>query len=88
MNEEYESEDRQTLDDLIAKMERDEYEGAEKLSPIDFARYQEMSPQMVYYYIRNNVVEVEVCICGRKVVDVEAAREAIRTRQNNKGRKG
>lgn len=76
------------LDDLIAQMERDEIADQTKASPIDFARLEGMSPQMVYYYIRNNVVKVEVCACGRKVVDVEAAREAIRTRQDNKSRKG
>ena len=66
------------------EFERFEYEGAEKLSPIDFARLMGMRPQMVYYYIRNKVIETEICACGRKVLDVEAARDALEARRKEK----
>lgn len=72
------------LDELVEELARFEFEGAEKLSPIQFARYMGMAPQMVYYYLRNHVIEEEVCICGRRVVDVQSASEAIRTRQAEK----
>lgn len=76
------------LDDHIQEVEEFEYEGAEKLSPIEYARYKGMRPQMVYYYIRNKVLTTEVCACGRRVLDVEHSDEALRARLEKKtGRK-
>jgi hypothetical protein len=70
-----------SLDDLFDKFEQDDLEGAEKLSPRDYAKLRGMAPQMVYYYIRNGVVDTETCICGKRVVDVSATDEAIQTRK-------
>lgn len=61
-----------------------EFAGASVLTPIDFARLVGMRPQMVYYYIRNGVIETEWCNCGRKVVNVEAAKAAIEARRKEK----
>lgn len=61
-----------------------EYEGAEKLSPLEFARLHKMRPQMVYYYIKQGVIETETCICGRNVVDVQAAIRALQERKKQR----
>jgi RecA-family ATPase len=60
-------------DQLIARMEADELEGAEKMSPRDWARMRSISPQLVYYHIRQGHIKMEKCNCGRNVIDVEAA---------------
>lgn len=61
------------MDDVVAEMEREDAEGAKKLSPREYGRLRGIKPQLVYYYIRTKRLTVEVCICGRKVIDVEAA---------------
>jgi hypothetical protein len=65
------------LDELMAEMERDELEDADFLTPREFAKTLNMQPQLVYYYIRRGVIKDERCICGRRVVNVRAATEAL-----------
>lgn len=62
-----------STEELIAQMERDEAEGASKLSPREYARLRGKAPQLIYYYIRKHKIKMEVCVCGRNVIDVEAA---------------
>jgi hypothetical protein len=50
-----------------------------KLTPIEYGRLRGIKPQLVYYYIRNGKIELEWCICGRRVVDVEASDKALQT---------
>lgn len=44
-----------------------------KLSPREYGKLRGISPQLVYYYIRNKQLDIELCICGRKVIDVVLA---------------
>lgn len=60
-------------DELIEEMIRDELVGASLLSPIDFAKQVGTTPQLVYYHIGQGHIEVEICECGRRVVNVEKA---------------
>ena len=62
-----------TTDELVAAMERDEADGAVKLSPREYAKMRGKKPQLVYYYIRKNKIQLEQCICGRNVIDVAEA---------------
>jgi hypothetical protein len=61
------------LDDIVAEMEREDADGAIKLSPREYARLRGKKPQLIYYYIRTKRLALEQCICGRNVIDVEAA---------------
>lgn len=60
-------------DELIEQMKKDELQDATKLSPREFAQLRGISPQLVYYHIRQKHLEIEHCICGRKVIDVATA---------------
>jgi hypothetical protein len=62
-----------TTDELFAAMERDELEGATKLSPRDYGKLRGIQPQLVYYHIREGHIKKEQCLCGRSVVDIDAA---------------
>ncbi|HVI79001.1 MAG TPA: hypothetical protein VM715_12730 [Candidatus Acidoferrum sp.] len=62
-----------STEELLAAMERDEADGATKLSPREYALMRGKRPQLVYYYIRTGKLSLEKCICGRNVIDVEAA---------------
>lgn len=67
-------------DELLEQMLMDELGDAQKLSPREYARlrrgkWQKLSPQLVYYYIRNGKIKQENCICGRVVIDVASADE-------------
>jgi hypothetical protein len=57
----------------MAQVERDELEGATKLSPRDYGKLRGISPQLVYYHIRQGKIKKETCLCGRSVIDVDAA---------------
>ena len=65
------------LDELVDAMERDELDDAEFLTPIEFAKLIGVRPQLVYYHIRKEHIDVFRCPCGRKVVHVASATEAL-----------
>lgn len=62
-------------DDLIRQIEEDELADATKLSVREYAKARGMQPQLVHYYISSGRLQVERCICGRKVLDVKTADE-------------
>ena len=70
-----EEEPGMSMDELMAAMERDEMEGATKLSPRDYGKFRGISPQLVYYHIRQGKLKKETCQCGRSVIDVNSADE-------------
>lgn len=44
-----------------------------KATPIEYARSRGITPQRVYYLIRNKRLDKERCVCGRPVIDIEDA---------------
>jgi hypothetical protein len=52
-----------------------------KLTPREYAQLRGMSPQLVYYYIRNKVLELEYCLCGRRVLDVNKADDNLQKKK-------
>lgn len=42
----------------------------DKLTPREYAKLRDISPQLLYYYIKQNVLILEYCACGRKILDV------------------
>lgn len=72
-----------SLDDLAAQIEADELADAAelkgKLSPREYARLRNLTPQLVYYYIRTNRIDKGPCpCCGREVIDVKQADEVFK----------
>ncbi len=51
------------------------------LTPREYAKLRGMAPQLIYYYIRNKVVEVELCKCGRKVIHVKTVDRVLEERR-------
>lgn len=41
------------------------------LTPREYGRLHGIAPQLLYYYIRNKKLRIEICKCGRKVLDVK-----------------
>jgi len=62
-----------TTDELFAEMDKHEFEGATKISPRDYGKMRGISPQLVYYHIRQGHLTKEVCNCGRSVIDIDLA---------------
>jgi hypothetical protein len=62
-------------------MRHDELRDAEKLTPREYAELRSLDtgmiiqPQLIYYYIRTRKLELETCVCGRKVLDVKSTNE-------------
>ena len=63
----------ENFDELMQQMKHDEYHDATKLSPIEYGKLRNISPQLVYYHIKQKHIDIEFCLCGRKVIDVEGA---------------
>ncbi len=57
--------DRLELEDQVAEVG--------KLTPREYARLRQMNPQLIYYHLRQGNLKIELCICGRKVIDVKTA---------------
>ena len=72
-----------TIDNLFEEFDKFELEGAEKLTPREFARYYGISPQMVYYFLRNGIIQTQACLCGRKVVDVVDTKRILDERKQH-----
>jgi len=62
-----------STDELFAEMDKHEFEGATKISPRDYGKMRGISPQLVYYHIRQGHLTKEVCNCGRSVIDIDLA---------------
>jgi hypothetical protein len=62
-------------DELLAQMQREDLEGATRLTPVRYGKLRGISPQLVYYHIRAKHIDLFVCDCGSKVIDVKAADE-------------
>jgi hypothetical protein len=43
------------------------------MTVIEYARAHNMQAQLLYYYVRAGHIKQELCICGRKVIDVASA---------------
>lgn len=56
------------------------------LTPREYAKLKGMSPQLVYYYIRNKVIETEQCRCGRTILSVVQADEALAEKARQRGK--
>jgi hypothetical protein len=61
------------MDELMKKMELDDLDGVTKMSPRDYGKLRGISPQLVYYHIREGRIDKERCECGRSVIDVDRA---------------
>lgn len=48
-----------------------------KIHPAEYARKRNLAPQLLYYYIKRDVLKVEKCECGCKVIDIEDADAAL-----------
>lgn len=61
------------MDDAEFELEdiRDQAATVGKLTPREYAKIRNMQPQLVYYHLRNHHIDLELCVCGRKVIDVK-----------------
>jgi len=68
----------ENMDDAIKRMmAEDELDAAQaglsKMTVIEWARARSLQPQIVYYWVRTGKIKQELCVCGRKVIDVAGA---------------
>jgi RecA-family ATPase len=64
-----------STDEFIAAMDAEDLEDAPKTSPRDYGKLRGIAPQLVYYHIRQGHIVKEKCLCGRSVIDKDAADE-------------
>ena len=55
------------------------------LTPREYAKLRYMAPQGIYYHIRNKHIEVTICMCGRKVINVKETDEYFRKLHDKRG---
>jgi hypothetical protein len=56
------------------------------LTPREFAKLKGKQPQQVYTWIRKGTIESEKCKCGKTIIDVKKAEEALLRRDIALGR--
>lgn len=61
------------LADELADAHEAALAGTVKMSVREYAKFKKIQPQLIYYYLRMEYIKEEVCICGRKVLDVASA---------------
>lgn len=77
-------EEELSFEEMIEQAEQDELGDAELLTPRDYAKLRNMTPQLVYYYLRTNILESERCSCGRRTLRVALADEALQTHKSTR----
>lgn len=65
---------------------QDQAEAVGFLTPREYAKLRDISPQLVYYYIRNKVIETEQCRCGRTILSVDKADTALQAKKIARGK--
>jgi hypothetical protein len=68
-----------TEEELERKDLEDQAKEVGKLSPAEYAKLRGIRPQLVYWHIRRGNIKKEWCVCGRRVIDVRLADEALST---------
>jgi len=77
------------MDDVVRQMELDDkldaaHDGITKMTVIEYARARGLQPQNLYYHVRVGNIKQEVCICGRKVIDVAGADAFLAEREQKR----
>jgi hypothetical protein len=67
------------IDEFEAQLRRDETADQPLITPVEYGRLRGIAPQLVYYYIRNKKIDTQICPCGRRCIDKEAADEHFRS---------
>jgi hypothetical protein len=73
MNDEIRDATDLNIDELLRLMELDEKEDAPLITPVDYAKMRPLSPQIVYYHLRQGHIQERRCPCGRKTMILEEA---------------
>ena len=78
------------MDEEIARMEAEDAldavkAGLSKMTVVEWARANSIQPQLVYYHVRTGKIKQEVCVCGRKVIDIASA-DAVLAEMETKAR--
>jgi hypothetical protein len=68
-------------DELIAQMQLDEVEDAPLITPVNYAKVRPITPQLVYYAIRNKKLKTHVCNCGRRCISKDGADDFYRAKR-------
>jgi hypothetical protein len=68
-------------DELLEQMKLDELADAPLISPVNYAKKRPISPQLVYYAIRTRKLNVYICNCGGRRINMEEADEYFRERK-------
>lgn len=68
------------IDDFVRQIEQDMLEDEARsgyMKPTQYAKLRKMYPQRIYQAIRSDKLEVTICRCGSKVINVAEADEVF-----------
>lgn len=66
-------------DELLDRL--DQHPGKDYVTPREFARLQHVTPQAIYYHIRNKHLKTVECLCGRTVLNYSESVIALEERR-------
>jgi hypothetical protein len=68
------------IDDIMRDMEAFDREGAEFMTPVQYAKIRPIQAPQVYGWIRTNKISWKRCDCGRKVINVQEVDDLMRSK--------
>jgi hypothetical protein len=73
-------EERPNTDQLIADMIAFDQEGQKYMSPAAYAKIRPVHAPQLYGWAKRDVIVLETCQCGRRVLNVEEVDEVLRAK--------
>lgn len=68
------------IDDFLRDVEAFDREGAEFMTPVQYAKVRPVQAPQVYGWIRTGKITWKHCECGRKVINVQEVDDLLRSK--------
>lgn len=68
------------IDEVLKDMEAFENEGAEFMTPVQYAKVRPVQAPQVYGWIKSGKISSHRCLCGRKIISVQEVDDFLRSK--------
>ena len=68
------------IDEVLKDMEAFENEGAEFMTPVQYAKVRPVQAPQVYGWIKTGKISSHRCLCGRKIISVQEVDDFLRSK--------
>lgn len=68
------------IDDIVKDMEAFDNEGAEFMTPVQYAKVRPVQAPQVYGWMKSGKINWQRCQCGRKIINVQEVDDFLRSK--------